>query len=49
MTKAQALKRLAEARAKVVKVCNDYPALSLMDGAKAEKMLSDIRRKVQRS
>jgi hypothetical protein len=48
MTKAQAMKRLAEARQKVINVCN-AGHLSLMDGAKAEKLLSDLRRKVKRS
>lgn len=48
MTKAQAIKRLTEARAKVMAVCS-AGHLSLMDGAKVEKMLTDLRRKVKRS
>lgn len=47
MTKAQAVKRLEEARAKVMAVCT-AGHLTLMDGAKAEKLLSDLRRKVKR-
>lgn len=48
MTKAQAVKRLEEARSKVLAVCNSGH-LTLMDGAKAEKLLSDLRRKVKKS